>query len=122
MDRQLGIFDPCNAAAVKQGNEDGGCTIVDRQLGLIDPCNAVKQGCKDWGRNGSKAAKAKVGAKGGAAGKGVTKPRMTAAQKALLPHGSGGCGKLGVVGAQHNKPKADTGGKVEKCGMYQASE
>jgi hypothetical protein len=50
---------------------------------------------------------------------------MTAAQKALLLHGlcSGGCGKSGVVGAQHNKPKSSwQGEKVEKCGGYQASE
>ncbi len=87
-----------------------------------------KQGMEDGRRVGGcnqpKAARAKAGARGGAAGKGITKPRMTAAQKARLPHGlcSGGCGKSGVVGAQHNKPKADTGGKVKQCGRYQASE
>ncbi len=41
--------------------------------------------------------------KGGAAGKGVKKPRMTAAEKALLPQGfRSGCGKQGVVGKQHS--------------------
>ncbi len=45
------------------------------------------------------------------------------AQKELLPQGPcSGCGKSGVVGAQHNKPKAVTGGKAEMCGRYQASE
>ncbi len=48
---------------------------------------AVQQGGKKGGRNGSKAAKAKSGTKGGAAGKGVKKPRMTAAEKELLPQG-----------------------------------
>ncbi len=32
------------------------------------------------------------------------------------------CGKLGVVGAQHNKPVAVTGGEAKMCGRYQASE
>ncbi len=40
-------------------------------------------------------------AKGGAAGKGVKRPRMTAAEKALLPQGL--CsGKSGVVGMKHS--------------------
>ncbi len=49
---------------------------------------------------------------------------MTAAEKELLPQGPcSGCGKSGVVGAQHNKPKSSwQGEKVEKCGRYQASE
>ncbi len=82
-----------------------------------------EKGGRIGGRNGSKAAKAKSGTKGGAAGRGVTKPRLTAAQKAHLPQGPcSGCGKSGVVGAQHNKPKAVTGGKAEMCGRYQASE
>jgi hypothetical protein len=60
-------------------------------------------------------AKAKGGAKGGAAGKGITKPRMTAAQKARLPHSfcSGGCGAFGVVGKQHKEQLAGgEGGEV----------
>ncbi len=50
------------------------------------------------------AARLKATTKGGAAGKGITKPRMSAAQKALLPQGlcSGGCGKSGVVGMKHS--------------------
>ncbi len=41
-----------------------------------------------------------------------------------MPQGlcSGGCGKSGVVGKQHNKPRAYTGAKREMCGRYQASE
>jgi hypothetical protein len=88
-------------------------TSRDRQRGIFTPLNsqALQQG------------RAKSGVKGGAAGKGVKKPRLTAAEKELLPQGPcTGCGKSGVVGAQHNKPRADTGGKVVKCGRYQASE
>ncbi len=47
---------------------------------------------------------------------------MTVAEKAKQPHSicSGeGCVAIGVVGKQH---KAVTGGKVVKCGRYQASE
>ncbi len=47
---------------------------------------------------------------------------MTTAQKARLGLCSGGCGKSGVVRKQHNKSFAVTGGKVVKCGRYQASE
>ncbi len=59
--------------------------------------------------------------KGGAAGKGVKRPRMTAAEKALLPQGlcSGGCGKQGVVGMKHKKKegnKRETSG--EACGYF----
>jgi hypothetical protein len=108
VDKQLGLFNPLNAEAVQLGIEKGGATVRDRQLGIFNPLNA----------------QALQQAKGGAAGKGVKKPRMTAAQKARLPQGlcSGGCGKSGVVGKQHNKPRADTGGRAVKCGVYQASE
>jgi hypothetical protein len=61
---------------------------MDRQRGLYDPANAeaVQHGRKDGGH------------KGGAAGKGVKKPRLTAAEKELLPQGlcSGSCGKQRV--------------------------
>ncbi len=94
MDKQLGIFDPCNAAAVKQGREDGG-------------------------RNGSKASKAKSGAKGGAAGKGVKKrPRMSATEQGLC---SRGCGKWGVVGAKHSTWSKEEG-KAVACGRFTAAD
>ncbi len=105
VDRQLGPFDPSNAAAVQQVREDGGKRggriLMDRQLGPFDASNAaaVQQGREDDGRNQPKAAKAKAGTKGGAAGNGVRKPRMAATEKAELPQGfcSGGCGAFGVV-------------------------
>jgi hypothetical protein len=129
LDRRHGLFDPLQAEAVLEGKREGGRVTVDRQLGLFsiaqlghfDPSNseAVLEGNREGARKQPWAAKAK----GGAAGKGVKKPRLTAAQKAHLPQGPcSGCGKSGVVGAQHNKPKAVTGGKAEMCGRYQASE
>jgi hypothetical protein len=58
------------------------------------------------------------GRKGGAAGKGVKKPRMTTAEKELLPQGvCTGCGKSGVLGAKHcawSKQES----KAEACGYF----
>jgi hypothetical protein len=53
------------------------------------------------------------------AGKGVKRPRMSAAEKALLPQGhcSGGCGKQGVVGMKHSTWSKEQG-KAEACGYF----
>jgi hypothetical protein len=148
-DRQRGVFDPLNAEAQQKGREKGGATARDSQRGLFDPikaeavlegrraggrtsvygqrntytpdkAEAVLEGRRAGGRKGNRAGKAK----GGAAGKGGKKPRMSAAERELLPQGlCTGCGKTGVAGAQHNKPKSSwQGEKVEKSGRYQASE
>jgi hypothetical protein len=75
----------------ERGAEKGGATTRDRQKGVFDPLNAeaVELGRAKGGELGR--------AKGRAAGKGVKRPRMSAADKALLPQGlcSGGCGKHG---------------------------
>ncbi len=62
-------------------------TTRDRKHGLLAPLNAeaVEQGrAKGW-RNTPMAARVK----GGAASKGVRRPRISAAEKALLPQGRG---------------------------------
>ncbi len=80
----------------------GGMAIRDRGLGIFDPTNAadVQKGREEGGRNVGKAAKAKGGIEGGAAGKGAKKPHMIAAEKANLGFQGfcTGCGKQGVVG------------------------
>jgi hypothetical protein len=57
-----------------------------------------------------------AGAKSGATGLGVRKPRMTKAEKAKAKKGHcSGCGKLGWTGKKHNTRR---GGKVLHCGRY----
>jgi hypothetical protein len=83
---------------------------------MFDPTNAeaVLEARREGGRNGSKTAKAK----GGVAGKGVKKPRKTAAGKELLPQGvCTGCGETGVAGLKHAKWSKELG-KVKACGYF----
>ncbi len=49
----------------------------------------------------------------------MKKPRMTTAEKELLPQGvcTGGCGKSGVLGANHGV-RSHEQGKVNACGYF----